>query len=111
VAEAARAAVAALLDQPLGRPADLLPPNSEARLRTLLTEPLWHWVQRQVPVIVSQLSVEELVERKILGFSTARMEELIRAVTQRELTLIVRLGYLLGAIVGLAAWGLNALFG
>jgi uncharacterized membrane protein YheB (UPF0754 family) len=39
------------------------------------------------------------------------MEELIRAVTQRELTLIVRLGYLLGAIVGLAAWGLNALFG
>jgi uncharacterized membrane protein YheB (UPF0754 family) len=111
VAEAARAAVAALLDQPLGRPADLLPPDSEARLRTLLTDPLWHWVQRQVPVIVSRLSVEELVEQKLLGFSTARMEELIRAVTQRELTLIVRLGYLLGAIVGLAAWGLNALFG
>src|SRR5579884_3805820 len=111
VAEAARAAVAALLDRPLGRPADFLPPDSEARLGGLLAEPLWQWVQRQVPAVVSRLSVEELVERKILGFSTARMEELIRSVTQRELTLIVRLGYVLGAIVGLAAWGLNALFG
>jgi len=51
------------------------------------------------------------VEQKVLGFSTARMEELIRNVTQRELTLIVQLGYVLGAIVGLVAWGINALFG
>ncbi|MGH7547934.1 MAG: DUF445 family protein [Gemmatimonadales bacterium] len=109
VAEAAHAAVRALLDRPIGRPASLLPPDAEARLRSLLTEPLWTWMQRQVPVLVSQLSVQGLVEQKVLGFSTARMEELIRNVTQRELTLIVRLGYVLGALVGLVAWGINLL--
>ncbi len=111
VAEAAHAAVTALLEQPIGRPADLLPPDAEARLRSILTDPLWEWMQRQVPVVVSQLSVQELVEQKVLGFSTARMEELIRNVTQRELRLIVQLGYVLGAIVGLVAWGINLLFG
>jgi uncharacterized membrane protein YheB (UPF0754 family) len=111
VADAAHAAVAALLAKPIGRPADLLPADAESRLRSILTDPLWEWMQRQVPVIVSQLSVQELVEQKVLGFSTARMEELIRTVTQRELRLIVQLGYVLGAIVGLAAWGINVLFG
>ena len=111
VADAAHAAVTALLDRPIGRPADLLPPDAEARLRRILTDPLWDWMQRQVPVVVSQLSVQELVEQKVLGFSTARMEELIRGVTQRELRLIVQLGYVLGALVGLVAWGINVLLG
>jgi len=48
-----------------------------------------------------------MVEQKVLGFSTQRMEEIIRNVTQRELTLIVRLGYVLGALVGLIAFGIN----
>lgn len=109
VAEAARAAVQALLDKPIGRPADLLPPDAEVRLRHALTEPLWSWMQRQVPAVVSQLSVEEMVEQKVLGFSVERMEELIRTVTHRELTLIVRLGYVLGALVGLVAFGIDRL--
>jgi uncharacterized membrane protein YheB (UPF0754 family) len=50
-----------------------------------------------------------MVEQKVLGFSTRRMEEIIRNVTQKELDLIVRLGYLLGAIVGAVAWGINQL--
>ncbi|HYT70254.1 MAG TPA: DUF445 family protein [Gemmatimonadales bacterium] len=111
VADVAHAAVRALLDRPIGRPADLLPRDAEPRLRQILTDPLWDWMQRQVPVVVSQLSVQELVEQKVLGFSTARMEELIRNVTQRELTLIVHLGYVLGAMVGLVIWGINALAG
>jgi uncharacterized membrane protein YheB (UPF0754 family) len=82
-----------------------------ARARHALAEPLWHWVQRQVPVIVSQLSVPELVEQKVLGFSVQRMEEIVRAVTQRELRLIVSLGYVLGAIVGLAAFAINRIAG
>ena len=109
VAEAAHAAVKALLDKPIGRPADLLPPDAEARLRHALTEPLWSWMQRQVPIVVSQLSVQEMVEQKVLGFSVERMEELIKRVTERELKLIVRLGYVLGAIVGLVVWGVNLL--
>jgi hypothetical protein len=109
VAEAAHAAVRALLDRPIGRPADLLPPDAEARVRRALSEPLWSWMQRQVPVIVSQLSVQEMVEQKVLGFSVQRMEEIIRNVTRRELRLIVQLGYVLGALVGLVAWGVGLL--
>ena len=105
--EAAHAAVRALLERPIGRPADLLPPDAEQRLRGALTEPLWQWMQRQVPVVVSQLSVQEMVEQKVMRFSTERMEELIRNVTQRELTLIVQLGYVLGALVGAAAFIAN----
>jgi hypothetical protein len=111
VAEAAHRAVRALLERPIGRPADLLPADAEARLRRALTEPLWGWMQRQVPVIVSQLSVQEMVEQKVLGFSVQRMEEIIKNVTRRELRLIVQLGYVLGALVGLVAFGLNRLIG
>jgi len=107
MAEAAHAAVRALLERPIGRPADLLPADAERRLRLALTEPLWQWMQRQVPVVVSQLSVQEMVEQKVMRFSTERMEELIRNVTQRELTLIVQLGYVLGAVVGAAAFVVN----
>jgi hypothetical protein len=111
VAEAAHAAVRTLLERPIGRPADLLPADAEARLRRALSEPLWGWMQRQVPVIVSQLSVQEMVEQKVLGFSVQRMEEIIKNVTRRELRLIVQLGYVLGALVGLVAFGINRLLG
>lgn len=110
VAEAARAAVAALLDAPLGRPADLLPPGAATRLSAALIEPLWTWMQGQVPVVVSELSVAEKVEEKLLGFSLERMEELVRDVSARELKLIVVLGYWLGGLVGIVAWGVSVLF-
>ncbi|HXF96764.1 MAG TPA: DUF445 family protein [Gemmatimonadales bacterium] len=109
LATVAHAAVRALLERPIGRPADLLPPDALPRLRAALTEPLWSWIQRQVPVIVSQLSVQEMVEQKVLGFSVQRMEEMIRSVTERELRLIIRLGYVLGGLVGLIAFGINRL--
>jgi uncharacterized membrane protein YheB (UPF0754 family) len=110
VAEAAQRAVKALLERPIGRPADLLPGDAEQRLRRALTEPLWLWMQRQVPVLVSQLSVQDIVEQKVMGFSVQRMEEIIKGVTARELRLIVQLGYVLGALVGIAAWGISLLF-
>ena len=40
------------------------------------------------------------VEEKVLHFPTPRMEEIVRKVTDRELKLIVRLGYVLGAVIG-----------
>lgn len=107
----ARAALDALLDLPIGRPGDVLPADAPRRLRAALATPLWDWMRAQVPVVVSQLAVEEMVERKVLGFSVERMEEIIRGVTERELRLIVQLGYVLGALVGLVAWGVNLLFG
>ena len=109
LAEMARAAVRAMLARPLGRPVDLMPPDAETRMRNAVSEPMWGWMQRQVPVIVSQLSVQEMVEQKVLGFPTERVEEIIRGVTGRELQTIIRLGWLLGGIVGAAAFGLNRL--
>ncbi len=99
----------ALLDRRIGRPADLLPPDAPPRVIASLEEPLWGWIRQQVPIVVAQLSVREMVEEKVRGFSIQRMEEIIRNVTQKELDLIVKLGYALGGIVGLVAFGVNLL--
>lgn len=109
VKDAAHAAVRAMLERPLGRPADYFPPDAEARLRRALAEPLWSWMQGQVPAVVSQLSVQEMVEQKVLGLPVERVEEIIKGVTERELQLIVRLGYVLGGLVGAVAWGVQVL--
>jgi len=109
VKEAAHGAVRGLLERPLGRPADYLPEDAEARLRHALADPLWGWMQSQVPAVVSQLSVQEMVEQKVLALPVERVEEIIKGVTERELQLIVRLGYVLGGIVGAGAVGVQAL--
>ncbi len=107
IAEGFAAGAAALLDRRIGRPADLLPPEAPQRIVASLADPLWSWITQQVPLVVSQLSVREMVEQKVMGFRVQRMEEIIRGVTQRELDLIVRLGYWLGGLVGLAAFLVN----
>jgi len=109
LATTAHAAVRALLDLPIGRPADLLPDDAESRLAAALTDPLWEWIQGRVPAVVAELSVAEQVEQKLLTLPLGRMEELIRSVSEKELRLIVQLGYWLGALVGAIAWGLNLL--
>ena len=48
-----------------------------------------------------------MVEQKVLGFSLERIEQIVRNTTQRELDLIVRLGYVLGALVGALAYGIS----
>lgn len=98
---------AALLEAPLGKPRERLPADSSERLTRALADALWGWVQEQVPAIVSRLGVPEMVEEKVLGFSLERLEDLVRGVTQRELDLIVRLGYVLGAGVGALAFGVS----
>jgi uncharacterized membrane protein YheB (UPF0754 family) len=62
---------------------------------------LWSWILTQVPVLVQRFDIQAMVERKVLAFSTERVEELIRGVIERELKVIVRLGWVLGAIIGL----------
>jgi uncharacterized membrane protein YheB (UPF0754 family) len=64
----------------------------------------------QLPGFLDRLDIEGMVERKVLGFSTKRIEEVIRGVTERELKLIVRLGYVLGAVIGATTWAVQRLF-
>ncbi len=110
-AEGAASGAARLLDEPLGRPGRFLPEDMPARLASLAGPAVWQWIEEQLPRLVEQLDIPAMVERKVLGFSTARIEEIIRGVTERELKTIVRLGYVLGAIIGLLTFTVGRLVG
>jgi uncharacterized membrane protein YheB (UPF0754 family) len=109
--EVARRGAEALMTRPIGRPARWLPPTAAERLEEGLGPTLWDWLQTQVPDVVQRLDVARRVEEKVAQFPTPKMEELVRRITDRELRLIVRLGYVLGAVVGTALVGINALLG
>ncbi len=104
-------ALQGVLDRPLGRPSEQLPENAMGTLQEVLADPLWDWLQSQVPHFVQTLDVGRRVEEKVRGYPTAKMEELVRRVTERELRLIIRLGYLLGAGIGGILLAINALLG
>jgi len=87
-------------ERPIGTPARWLPEDAAARIEAGVGPIFWDWLQGQVPDVVHRLDVARRVEEKVLDFPTARMEELVRKVTERELRLIVKLGYALGAFVG-----------
>ncbi len=89
-----------LLDRPIGTPARWLPAGAPERIEVALGNPVWEWLQTQVPDVVERLDVARRVEQKVLDFPTQKMEDLVRKVTHRELKLIVRLGYVLGGVVG-----------
>jgi uncharacterized membrane protein YheB (UPF0754 family) len=98
-----------LMDRPLGRPAGWLPEGAPARIERALSEPLWDWLQSQIPEVVRNLEVARRVEEKVLGYPVDQLEALVRRVTERELRLIVRLGYVLGALIGILLVGANRL--
>jgi uncharacterized membrane protein YheB (UPF0754 family) len=98
--EVAERGIRLVLERPIGRPADLLGDQAVERVRVAVEDPLWRWLQDQVPGVAQRIDVAGKVERKILEFPMSRVEELVRSVTERELQLIVYLGYVLGAIIG-----------
>jgi len=89
-----------LLTIPIGRISDRLAPDAPARIEKALADPLWRWIQEQVPPIAQKVRIAERVEEKILNFPTEKVEHLVKSVTERELKLIVQLGYVLGAMIG-----------
>jgi uncharacterized membrane protein YheB (UPF0754 family) len=99
-----------LLDRPIGKPSRWLPPETPARLAHAVGPALLDWCISQLPGFLERLDIEGMVERKVLGFSTTRIEEVIRGVTQKELTLIVRLGYVLGAAIGALTFVVQRVF-
>jgi len=109
--EALRRVLQGMLDRPVGRPADWLPEGSVSRIQSALSDPLWGWIQGQVPLVAQTLDVGRRVEQKVREYPTWKMEELVRRVTDRELRLIVRLGYGLGAVIGGGLVVLNAVIG
>ncbi len=100
-----------IVERPIGRPARLLPPEAAARLADAIAPPAWEWVTRQIPAVAERIRIAERVEGKIRDYPLRDFEGLIRSVTQHELDLIVRLGYVLGSIIGAVLVGLGALLG
>ena len=90
-----------VLERPIGTPARWFPENGSKRIEAALGDPIWEWLQTQVPAVVERIDVARRVEEKVIHFPTARMEDIVRRVTDRELRLIVRLGYVLGAFIGI----------
>ncbi|HKS06221.1 MAG TPA: DUF445 family protein [Gemmatimonadaceae bacterium] len=101
---AAGTSARSLLDTPIGKPSRWLPPEAAQRIAATAAPALWEWSVAQIPGFVERLDIEGMVERKVLGFSTKRIEEVIRNVTEKELQLIVQLGYVLGAVIGAATF-------
>ena len=97
--EARERIVDRLLHQPIGA---LGAGSAEAsrRVADALSEPVWAWISSRIPEVAARVRVAERVEDKIIEFPLDEVERLIREVSGRELNLIVRLGYLLGAIIG-----------
>jgi uncharacterized membrane protein YheB (UPF0754 family) len=109
ITDGSKMALTALLDRRIGRPAEWLPRGSRDGIASRLSPVLWDWVQRQIPAVVERIDVQKMVEEKVLSFSLERIEEIVRRTTQRELDVIVRLGYVLGAFVGGAAYLISLL--
>jgi uncharacterized membrane protein YheB (UPF0754 family) len=99
------------MDRPIGRLGRWLPDDAAPRFAGIISPAIWNWIEAQVPAVVEQLHVQEMVERKVLNFDQDRLEQLIRGVIDRELRLIVRTGYVLGGLIAIALFGLTHLFG
>ena len=100
-----------LPDRPIGTPANWLPEGSARKMEEAMSDPVWEWLQTQVPSVIEQIDIAGRVEQKVLDFPPEKMEELVRRVTHKELRIIVRLGYLLGALIGTALVIMNIILG
>ena len=109
--QGARALATAALNRPLGRPARFLPEGAVPKVERALSGPLWEWLQAQIPSVVRRLDIAGRVETKVLELPVERMEQMVRGVTERELRMIVYLGYALGATIGGIMVVVDSLFG
>ncbi len=100
-----------ILTTPIGRLDRFLRDDAAIRLADTLGPPTWDWVARQVPEVASKIKISERISAKIEGFPLQRLESLVRDISQRELDLIVRLGYVLGALIGVVLVLVNTILG
>ncbi|MCG8466669.1 MAG: DUF445 domain-containing protein [Gemmatimonadetes bacterium] len=100
-----------ILETPIGRLDRFLRDDAAVRLADTLGPPTWDWVARQVPEVADKIKISDRISAKIEGFPLQRLEGLVRDISQRELDLIVRLGYLLGGFIGAILVIINTILG
>jgi uncharacterized membrane-anchored protein YjiN (DUF445 family) len=86
-------------------------PNAPSRLAAAAAPVIWDWIDEQIPELVKKLDVRSMVERKVMAFSVERVEEILLMVIEKELRMIIIAGYVLGALVGAASFGIQKLIG
>lgn len=91
-----------ILHQPIGSLGQYAREGAANRLAEALSEPVWAWITAKIPEVTANVRISDRVEQKILEFPIQTIEQLVRSVTESELNLIVRLGYVLGAFIGTA---------
>lgn len=108
-------ALLAYLQKPIseiiGNIASMDGPEAGRKLAHATAPVVWEWIHSQLPSLMQRLDVQTMVERKIMTFSAERVEDLLRAVIDRELKLIIGAGYVLGAIVGVFTFLLSYFVG
>ncbi len=108
-------AVLEYLQKPIGEilanVTDASDPESPDRIAAAMGPLIWTWIHDQLPSLVQRLDIQTMVEKKVNAFSIERVEDLLRSVIQNELTLIVMLGYVFGAVVGLITFGASRALG
>ncbi len=95
----------------LGNVTDASDPEAPDRIASAMGPLIWTWIHDQLPGLVQRLDIQQMVERKVMAFSIERVEELLRSVIQNELRMIVVLGYVFGAVVGVITFGLSRAIG
>jgi uncharacterized membrane protein YheB (UPF0754 family) len=95
----------------IGDVARLDDPEAGRKLAHATAPMIWEWIHAQLPSLVARLDVQSMVERKVNTFSVERVEELLRAVIDKELKLIIGAGYVLGAVVGVFTFLLSRFMG
>lgn len=89
-----------LLHHPIGSLERYGREGAAKRMTEALADPVWGWITGKVPEVAANVRVADRVEERILQFPIPELERLVRSVTEKELNLIVRLGYFLGAGIG-----------
>lgn len=100
------------IDELLGKPVSSLINGNEQLIATLkqaIVRIYMNTVTEQLPKIMDTIDIEKMVENKIKEMEVKEMEDLIFGIMQKELGYIVKLGALLGFIMGFISLGINKL--
>ena len=74
--------------------------GSELQIKAMLGNLYEKAVEKMIPVIVSEIKIADIVEKKIDDMDIGFLEDLLLSIIKNELDYVVRLGALIGFVIG-----------
>lgn len=74
--------------------------NNEAHIKELLGEFYDKAIEKMIPVIMAEINITKIVEDKVNAMDIGFLEELLLSIIKNELDYVVRLGALIGFVIG-----------